>query len=105
MSASKKRLRYTGLWVALLIAVLLAPLASSLPDGLERVAEDHGFADSAMSWWEGIFPDYAVTLISLPAVSTALAGVIGTILVFALLIALGRLLAGGKQAASLPKQP
>lgn len=99
MNEKKHCRRYTGLWVALLVAVLLSPLASSFPDGLERVAEDHGFADNAISLWQGFFPDYAVTVISLPSISTALAGIIGTILVFGLLLALGCILSAGNQAA------
>ena len=33
--------------ITLIIAVLVSPFASSHPDGLERVAEDHGFIDTA----------------------------------------------------------
>src|SRR5207253_1608486 len=36
-----------GLAIAALVVVILAPLASSDPDGLERVAQDHGFLASA----------------------------------------------------------
>ncbi|MGB3768113.1 MAG: PDGLE domain-containing protein, partial [Phormidesmis sp.] len=34
-----------GLGVALIIAAVVSPFASSNPDGLERVAEDLGFID------------------------------------------------------------
>jgi hypothetical protein len=32
-----------GLAIAALVVIVLAPLASADPDGLERVAEDQGF--------------------------------------------------------------
>ncbi|WP_438448763.1 PDGLE domain-containing protein [Gorillibacterium sp. sgz5001074] len=40
---SHQKLLWTGLLAAVLIAGFLSPYASSKPDGLERVAEDHGF--------------------------------------------------------------
>lgn len=33
-----------GLVIAVLVAVVASPLASSRPDGLTRVSQDHGFA-------------------------------------------------------------
>ncbi|GBD84609.1 fused nickel transport protein NikMN [bacterium BMS3Abin02] len=36
-----------GFGVALLVAAFLSPFASSSPDGLERVADDQGFAETA----------------------------------------------------------
>jgi len=38
-----KKLLITVFIVAVLIAAILSPFASSYPDGLERVAEDKGF--------------------------------------------------------------
>jgi len=43
-----------------LVAVLLSPLASSNPDGLERVAEDMGFLHLGQSAPFQILPDYTV---------------------------------------------
>jgi hypothetical protein len=68
------------------IVVFLAvfvPLASSSPDGLERVAENFGIKETA-PFWNGIMSDYAVATIANPYVSTLLAGVFGT---FAVLLA------------------
>ncbi len=42
-----------GIAIAALIVVILAPLASPDPDGLERVAEDHGFIDQATNFFSG----------------------------------------------------
>ena len=41
---NRRRWWLVGLAVALLVVIVLAPLASSAPDGLERVAIDAGFA-------------------------------------------------------------
>ena len=47
--------------------IVLAPLASSDPDGLERVAEDQGFLERARDAVYSIIPDYAVPGIDEPA--------------------------------------
>ena len=70
-----------GLVVAFLLA-LLSPLASPWPDGLERVAEDTGFLDRARGPVYHLLTDYTVPGISNPALSTILAGLLGTVLVF-----------------------
>jgi PDGLE domain-containing protein len=81
-----------GLAIAALIVVGLAPLASADPDGLERVAGDQGFLQSARDAIYSIIPDY-----NLPGVdgnlSTILAGLIGIVIVFGVMVLVGRLLA------------
>jgi cobalt/nickel transport system permease protein len=70
-----------GLVIALAVA-FAAPLASPDPDGLERVAEDHGFIETAQEPPYTIMPDYTVPFIEdNEAVSTILAGVIGVLIV------------------------
>ena len=79
---------------ALLLALAVAffsPLASSHPDGLERVAEDHGFIERAQDAPFEIIPDYALPGVENQAVATILAGVIGTLLVAGLTWGLARL--------------
>jgi len=56
---------------------LLPPLASSHPDGLERVAEDQGFADRAQDAPYEIIADYLFPGIKNQAIATVLAGVVG----------------------------
>lgn len=73
-------------WIAagLLIALAItfaAPLASPEPDGLERVAEDQGFIDAGQSAPFEILPDYSVPFITNEAISTIVAGIIGTLIV------------------------
>jgi cobalt/nickel transport system permease protein len=71
----------SGLVIALAVA-FAAPLASPDPDGLERVAEDHGFIETAQEPPYTIMPDYTVPFIEdNEAVSTILAGVIGILIV------------------------
>lgn len=62
------------------MAALLSPLASKNPDGLDRVAEDHGFAGRGRALVSSPLPDYAVPGVAHESLSTALAGVLGTLL-------------------------
>ena len=70
-----------GLLIALAVA-LLSPLASPHPDGLERVAEDRGFLDRAEDAPYEILPDYMFPGVKNEAVSTVVAGLVGTLVVF-----------------------
>ncbi len=69
-----------GLLIALLV-VLISPLADPNPDGLERVAEDHGFAELAQDPSYEILPDYTVPFLENEALTTIAAGVIGVAVV------------------------
>jgi ABC-type Fe3+ transport system permease subunit len=80
-----------GLLLALGVA-LLSPLASPHPDGLERVAEDEGFLDQAEDAPYQVIPDYAFPGIENEAAATIIAGLVGTILLFAVGYALAWLL-------------
>ena len=80
-----------GLALALLL-VLLSPLASSHPDGRERVAEDQGFAERALAPLYELVPDYAFPGVADERLSTIAAGLVGTALTFALVYGLALLL-------------
>ncbi len=69
-----------GLVMALGLAIL-SPVASSLPDGLEWVAKQSGFLESAMGAPYQIIPDYTFPGINSPQIATIVAGIIGTLLV------------------------
>ena len=73
-----------GLVAALLVAGLLSPWASPLPDGLERVAETLGFRDQERSQpiLAAPFREYRVAAVPDERWSTALAGIAGTLAVF-----------------------
>jgi len=86
-----KRTLTVGLLAALAL-VLLSPLASSFPDGLERVAEDLEFIDRAQSPAYEALPDYTVPGLSSPALSTVVAGIVGVAVVFGVTWGVGALL-------------
>jgi len=87
----KERWWQIGLLIALVLAIL-SPLASSWPDGLERVAEDYGFLEAAREPLFNVIPDYVFPGVENEALATILAGVIGTLLLFAIGYGLGKLL-------------
>jgi len=80
-----------GLVLTGLLAVL-SPLASIHPDGLEWVAEQTGFLQSAQGPAYTIIPDYVLPGISNESTATILAGIIGAAIVLgvSLLIAVSR---------------
>lgn len=103
MEARKKSIivfTLAGLAVAVALALIVSPWASSSPDGLEKVAEDKGFIEAAEetepAWGSSPIPDYAVPGLTEEAVNeetgeveeeptklaTALAGLIGTVGIF-----------------------
>jgi len=91
---------FTGVGLALAAgATFLAPLASGDPDGLERVAEDHGFLDQALGAPFELLPDYTIPGVS-GGLSTILAGLIGLAIVFTLGYGVALLLRGRREAAA-----
>ena len=79
----------------------LSPLASSAPDGLERVAEQKGFLGLAGSSPFSVIADYAFPGIHNQALATILAGWLGTALVFALAYGLTWLIMRLRRSKSL----
>lgn len=79
--ASSKGLLIAGTLITVALAIL-SPLASSHPDGLEWVAEQHGFIETAKEAFYNIMPDYVVPGISNPALATIAAGILGALIVF-----------------------
>jgi len=82
---------YAGIVVSLL-AVLLSPLASADPDGLERVAEDVGFLSFGQSASYKILPDYTVPFLGETALSTVVAGGVGVLVLLGLMVVIGGML-------------
>jgi cobalt/nickel transport system permease protein len=81
-----------GLLLAVVVVAVLAPFASSDPDGLERVAIDVGFAEQGTDAAFEILPDYSVPFLGDSALSLIVAGVIGVVLLFGAMWVLGRAL-------------
>jgi cobalt/nickel transport system permease protein len=82
-----------GLVVSLGLVLFLSPLASSWPDGLEKVAEVVGFgsAVSSRALLPSPLPGYSVPGILSSTISTIVAGVVGTLVAFALSFFLARI--------------
>jgi hypothetical protein len=80
-----------ALIICLLVAVI-SPLASSSPDGLEKVAENHGFLGLAQSAPFEVIADYVFPGIENEAAATILAGLIGTLLIFGAVYGIGWLI-------------
>jgi hypothetical protein len=76
--------------IIVFLAVFI-PLASSSPDGLERVVENFGVAEQT-PLWNGVMTDYAIAAIGNPYVSTMLAGIFGTMMVLLAGLLLGKTL-------------
>jgi cobalt/nickel transport system permease protein len=68
-------------FVVTLAVVLLAPLASANPDGLERVAIDLGLYQQGQDSLYQIFPDYTLPGLGETPLSTIFAGVLGALFV------------------------
>lgn len=71
---------------ALLLAGVVSSFASSSPDGLERVAQDHGMAaaEQKHAMGDSLFADYGIDGIDNGLLSGGLAGVAGVALVLVL---------------------
>lgn len=80
-----------GVVVALLLAGVASFYASSNPDGLEYVAEQTGFLDTADEGpnAEGPFADYTTEGVDDPRLSGGIAGVVGALVVLVLAGGLG----------------
>ena len=86
--------------IALLVCLAVAsfsPLASSSPDGLERVAEDKGFIDVGKEAPYQIIADYVFPGIENEALATILAGWIGTLILFGMAYGVAWLLKSKKR--------
>jgi len=70
--------------VICLLLVTLVPLASSAPDGLERVAEDKGFSEKGREAPFSIMANYVFPGVKNDALANIMAGWLGTIMVFLL---------------------
>jgi len=86
--------------IALLICLgvaLISPLGSAFPDGLERVAEDKGFIESALEAPYQLIADYLFPGIENEALATIMAAVIGTLLLFGVVYSMAWLLKRGRR--------
>lgn len=92
-----------GLAIALLV-VLFSPLASSDPDGLEKVAEDKGFIDEGEDAPYEIIADYVFPGVNNEDAATILAGVVGVAMVAAIVFGVAFGLRVLSRRVSLPAE-
>jgi cobalt/nickel transport protein len=79
-----------GLLVTIGLALVVSGFASPSPDGLEKVATDKGFLETARDhqFANGPLADYAVKGVGNERLSTGLSGLIGVLLTFGVGLAL-----------------
>jgi cobalt/nickel transport protein len=99
-----------GLLVAVGLALFVSGFASSSPDGLEKVAGDKGFLQTARDhlFADGPLADYAVKGIDNERLSTGLSGLIGVLVTFGvgvLLFAAVRALRAGRDRSGPTRAP
>jgi len=90
---------HIGLLACLAVACL-SPLASSSPDGLERVAENKGFIDLGQEAPFQVIADYVFPGIGNEALATILAGLIGTLILFGIVYSISWLIKSRKKEAA-----
>lgn len=80
----KRKEILAGLLFVVLLAAVLVPFASQLPDGLEKVATDQGFAakESESPAVPSLFASYRVPGIYNEALSAVASGIIGALAMF-----------------------
>ncbi len=116
MSDRSPRLRYgifflSALGIALAIAALVSPFASPKPDGLNRVAEDLGFAnreqpDPAAQKLPSakVFDGYALKGVP-ENIATPLAGLAGVLATFGVAWGIGKLTIRGSRSPVSDSEP
>ena len=80
-----------GILIALAV-VVISPLASADPDGLERVAENTGFLSAAQASPYSLIPNYTIPFLGATPLSTIVAGAVGVLIVLAIIYMLGKAL-------------
>jgi uncharacterized membrane protein len=99
-----------GLLAAIGLALLVSGFASSSPDGLNKVAEDHGFAANARQhlFENGPLAGYAVKGVSNDRLSTGISGLIGVLVTFGIglaLFAVVRVMRSGRDRSEPTRAP
>lgn len=91
---------FVGIVVSLIVAGFVSFYADPNPDGLERVAEDTGFIDTAQDSANADIPlaDYGVVGVEDDRLSVGLAGIIGVGIMAIVGFGLFYLLARGKKS-------
>ncbi len=97
ISASPKRSVTVPLVASGIIAAMLSPFASGLPDGLEWVAEKYRFLHEAAPSFVSPLADYTVPSINNEMLATGIAGLLGVIITFSIAWSLAKILLGNSR--------
>jgi cobalt/nickel transport protein len=89
-----------GVVIACAVVLLLAPAASSDPDGLDRVSGDEQFAEKAEDPRYEWLPDYSIPGIDNEWATVVLSGLIGVGIVFAVTLAFGAVVRQSRRRSS-----
>lgn len=91
-----------GLLIAIGLSVFVSPFASSKPDGLEHVArvQQFEYKTAEKPIVPAPLPDYLLPGIRSPALATALAGGLGTVLMFGFAFLLARTVAPKQEGSN-----
>ena len=84
-----------------MVLATLSPLASSSPDGLERVAEDKGLMDKVAKSPFSVIAGYMFPGVHNETLATILAGWLGTALLFLLVFGVTWLITRARRTKSL----
>lgn len=82
--------------IIILAIFLYVPTFIAGPDGLESVFEIFGFSPPEATW-VGIFPDYTIPGVVNEWITSLFAGIMGTLVVFAVAYGFGKLMLTVKQ--------
>jgi PDGLE domain len=103
-----RRFLVGGLLVTIGLALVVSGFAAGSPDGLEKVAEDKGFLQTAKDhlFVDGPLAGYAVRGVDDGRLGTGLSGLIGVLVTFGIGLALFALVRGRRSGRkdSEPKQ-
>jgi cobalt/nickel transport protein len=105
MKKQWKSIVLVGIGVSLLLATFISPFASSSPDGLEKVAENHGFltkseAPGVAVWEHAPIKDYAMPGVKSEGAATGIAGFVGALGTFFLAYGFALIVRGRKSGAA-----
>lgn len=101
---SVRKFTLIGILISLFLVLLIAPMSSSSPDGLEKITEGKGiYLGKGKLDFPSVtmFPDYATPWFSHQGLSTAIAGIVGTSLVFLAGFAFARIISGKRKNGSI----
>ena len=82
-----------ALLLALALAILVSPVASRAPDGLEKFAQERHLPEAQAAWKHAPMPDYKVEGLKSETLGTSVAGATGTLAAFGVMLGLAYWLA------------